>query len=198
MNQDLDALFKRLDSRNLSFTYNIQNQLTQVVDNQNTITVNLDRSDWNDPTTPNADYSASTVSGTGALSLYSTTYDFTRNIAQIDTGNVKYALYRNTTFDSCIEFDDTTFNINDIDLSGNATTVIGKDTKGYIATAGGNKFFIVADASTVYSYPLDANNNIVSGTVNTYACTVVTGSRTLRQVHVAAAIGDDIWVAQME
>lgn len=52
MNQDLDALFKRLDSRNLSFTYNIQNQLTQVVDNQNSITVDLDRSDWNDPTTP--------------------------------------------------------------------------------------------------------------------------------------------------
>jgi len=52
MNQDLDALFKRLDSRDLSFTYNIQNQLTQVVDNLNTITVNLDWSDRNDPTTP--------------------------------------------------------------------------------------------------------------------------------------------------
>jgi len=52
MNQDLDALFKRLDSRDLSFTYNIQNQLTQVVDNQNSITVDLDWTDRSDPTNP--------------------------------------------------------------------------------------------------------------------------------------------------
>ena len=45
MNTDLDALFKRFDPRDLSMTYNISWQLTQIVDNQNSITVNFD---WTD------------------------------------------------------------------------------------------------------------------------------------------------------
>jgi len=47
INSDLDELFKRLDSRDLSVTYNILGQLTQVVDNQNSITINIDRTDRN-------------------------------------------------------------------------------------------------------------------------------------------------------
>lgn len=145
----------------------------------------------------NADYSASTVSGTGALSLYSTTYDFTRNISQIDNGVVRYWLYRNTTFNSCIEFNDTTGDISDIDISTNATSAILAN-KWYIATSGGNKFLIVASGTALYSFPMDANNNIVTGTVNTYACTVITGWATIRNSRVLAAVNDDIWVAQGE
>lgn len=52
MSEDLDALFKRLDPRDLSFTYNISNQLTQIVDNINSITINYDRTDFADPVTP--------------------------------------------------------------------------------------------------------------------------------------------------
>lgn len=55
---------------------------------------------------------------------------------------------------------------------------------------------IVASASTLYSYPLDASHNIVTGTVNTYACTTVT--YTLRRVGVVAAVNQYIWVAQAE
>ena len=46
INEDLDSLFKRLDDRNLSFTYDSQSQLTQIVDDENTITVNISWIDW--------------------------------------------------------------------------------------------------------------------------------------------------------
>lgn len=52
MSEDLDALFKRLDPRGLSFTYNISNQLTQIVDNINSITINYDWTDFTDPVIP--------------------------------------------------------------------------------------------------------------------------------------------------
>lgn len=68
----------------------------------------------------------STVSGTGALSLKSTTHAFTQNIDQIDDGVVRYSLFQNSTFDRCIDVDDTTHNVTGITLSTNATSVIGK------------------------------------------------------------------------
>jgi len=43
INQELDELFKRMDSRNLSISLDIQNRVTQVVDNTNSITLNIDR-----------------------------------------------------------------------------------------------------------------------------------------------------------
>ncbi len=39
---DLATLFKEISNENLSFTYNLQWRLTQLVDNENSITINLD------------------------------------------------------------------------------------------------------------------------------------------------------------
>lgn len=51
-NLELDRIYVELSNENISTTYNVNNQLTQVVDNENSITVQLDWSDWQDPTTP--------------------------------------------------------------------------------------------------------------------------------------------------
>ena len=45
-NEDLGVLFKELSNEDLSFTYNIQWQLTQLVDNENSITLNISWVDW--------------------------------------------------------------------------------------------------------------------------------------------------------
>jgi len=45
-NKDLDALFERLDDRNLSLTYDAQNRLTVIVDNTNSVTITIDRTDF--------------------------------------------------------------------------------------------------------------------------------------------------------
>ena len=45
INEDLDALFARLDSRDLSITRNALNRVTKVVDNINSITINIDWAD---------------------------------------------------------------------------------------------------------------------------------------------------------
>ena len=46
VNNDLDSLFESLAWNDLDFTYNINNQLEQVVDNENSITINIDWTDW--------------------------------------------------------------------------------------------------------------------------------------------------------
>lgn len=45
-NEDLDRIFERLSNENLSLTYNIQGQLTQIVDSENSVTINVDWTDW--------------------------------------------------------------------------------------------------------------------------------------------------------
>lgn len=45
-NEDLDSLFSRMDERDMTFTYNVSNQLTQIVDNTNSITVNINWIDF--------------------------------------------------------------------------------------------------------------------------------------------------------
>ncbi len=45
VNQELDELFTRIDDRNLTLTYDVDRRLTQIVDNTNAITVNIDRSE---------------------------------------------------------------------------------------------------------------------------------------------------------
>ncbi len=47
---DIDALFARLDPRDLSFTRDVQNRLTQIIDNINSITINIDRTSFNEDT----------------------------------------------------------------------------------------------------------------------------------------------------
>ena len=49
---ELDRLFLRVSNENLSLTYNLLKQLTQVVDNENSITINISWIDFADPTTP--------------------------------------------------------------------------------------------------------------------------------------------------
>ncbi len=46
-NVDLATLFKELSNENCSFTYDIQGQLTQIVDTENSVTVNIDWTDFN-------------------------------------------------------------------------------------------------------------------------------------------------------
>ena len=49
INEDLDALFKRLDSRNLTINYTLvggASFVSQIIDNINTITINFDYSDF--------------------------------------------------------------------------------------------------------------------------------------------------------
>lgn len=49
---DLTTIFQELSNENLSLTYNISGQLTQVVDSENSITINIDWSMFDSPTTP--------------------------------------------------------------------------------------------------------------------------------------------------
>lgn len=53
-NLDLDLLFKEISSENLSFTYNLAWRCTQIVDNENSITLNIDWSEFDvvSPNTP--------------------------------------------------------------------------------------------------------------------------------------------------
>jgi phosphoglycerate-specific signal transduction histidine kinase len=46
-NEELDWLFRRLDSRNLSLTYDSQWRLTTIIDNINSITVTISWVDFN-------------------------------------------------------------------------------------------------------------------------------------------------------
>ena len=50
VNADLDRLFAELSNDNLSLTYDIQGQLSQVVDTENSVTINIDWSQWNSAT----------------------------------------------------------------------------------------------------------------------------------------------------
>jgi len=47
LNADLETLFDELSNENLSLTYDTQGQLTQVVDNENSITINISWVDFN-------------------------------------------------------------------------------------------------------------------------------------------------------
>ena len=49
---DIANLFKEVSSDNLSITYDIQGRCTQIVDNENTITVNIDWTDFDSSTAP--------------------------------------------------------------------------------------------------------------------------------------------------
>jgi len=50
INEDLDALFAKLDPRDVLFTYDSDGKLTQVVDQGNSVTITIDRTDFeNDP-----------------------------------------------------------------------------------------------------------------------------------------------------
>ena len=46
INEDLDLLFERLDDRNLNLSYDINDQLTQIIDTNNSITIDIDRSEF--------------------------------------------------------------------------------------------------------------------------------------------------------
>lgn len=46
INADFDAIFKELSAEDLSFTYDIDGRCTQIVDNENTITLNIDWSEF--------------------------------------------------------------------------------------------------------------------------------------------------------
>ena len=46
LNEDLDSIFKRMDDRNIALTYNWSWQCTQIVDNSNSITVNITWTDF--------------------------------------------------------------------------------------------------------------------------------------------------------
>lgn len=47
INEDLDALFERLDPTALSMTRDVQDRLTQIQDTNNSITINIDRTSFN-------------------------------------------------------------------------------------------------------------------------------------------------------
>lgn len=47
INEDLDALFEKLDPRDLTLSWDVNDQLTQIVDNTNSITINIDWTSWN-------------------------------------------------------------------------------------------------------------------------------------------------------
>ena len=47
INADLDKLFAEISNDNVTLTYDIQGQLSQIVDNENSITINIDWSQWN-------------------------------------------------------------------------------------------------------------------------------------------------------
>lgn len=49
-NEDLDRLFAELSNDNLTLTYDIQGQLSQIVDNENSVTINIDWTQWNSTT----------------------------------------------------------------------------------------------------------------------------------------------------
>lgn len=46
MNADLETLFDEISSENISASYDAQGRCTQIVDNENSITVNIDWSDF--------------------------------------------------------------------------------------------------------------------------------------------------------
>ena len=50
INEEFSEIFKRISNEDLSLTYNISGQLETIVDNENSITINIDWSEWdNDP-----------------------------------------------------------------------------------------------------------------------------------------------------
>lgn len=52
VNADFDTIFKELSGENLAFTYDVSGRCTQIVDNENSITFQIDWSEF-DVTTPN-------------------------------------------------------------------------------------------------------------------------------------------------
>lgn len=46
-NTDLTTIFQELSNENLNLTYDVQGNLTQVVDNENSITINISWVDYN-------------------------------------------------------------------------------------------------------------------------------------------------------
>lgn len=120
----------------------------------------------------NTAYSIATASWTSALSMKVKTYIFNSIIKSLDTCSLKLAIFSSNTNNMCFDLDDTNKRISTSVFSGNATTVLGSGeeiNKAYIVTSWWNKFLIHSWAATtnVYSYPLDASNNIIAGTVNT-------------------------------
>ena len=49
-NTDLTTIFKELSNENLSLTYDVQGRCTQVVDSENSITINIDWSQYDNST----------------------------------------------------------------------------------------------------------------------------------------------------
>lgn len=127
----------------------------------------------------NAQMAIAMDTGIGLLSTRVKSYDFSTDIYKIDSGILKRALFEPTYKDKCFDIDDATWEITAMEESLNTTTIITwslPSQKWYIATsAWGNKFLIYQKELTwetpvtwtIASVPLDADNNIIAGTINT-------------------------------
>lgn len=147
----------------------------------------------------NTDYSLSTVSGAGALSLITRTYNFTSNFTQIDQALVRFGLFDEAAnvVDACITIDDATSNINWYTISTRTWTVLdGKQNKWYIATSGGNRFLITSLDNVLYSIPLDASNNVITWTINTYTAANIAPATSTSKITCVAAKDQYIWAIQ--
>lgn len=154
---------------------------------------------YNQASNWNNDYSLSTVSGTGSLSLFTRTYDFTNNFTQIDQALVRFGLFDEAAnvVDACITIDDATSNINGYTISTRTGTVLDwKHNKWYIATSGGNRFLITSLDNVLYSIPLDANNNVITWTINTYTAVNISPATSTAKITCVAAKDQYIWAIQ--
>lgn len=100
-------------------------------------------------------------SGVGVLSTHVKSFDFSTNIAQIDSGQIKWSLFKNTTsYNNIITLNNITNKISNVMQSQANITVNNagnsRSADSYIITSGGNRFLIYK----WNVYPIDVNNNI--------------------------------------
>lgn len=141
-----------------------------------------------------------TTNGTGALSRHSITYPFTSNIKVLEDASIQTWFY--TSPKSIVTFDETNNKIVNNGASlGNFTDDIFQK-KSYIATAGWNKFIIIAQygaPNNIAAFPIDANGAITSttptSTITTGQINIFWGSYILsyNRPFVTAAKNDFIW-----
>lgn len=146
--------------------------------------INAQNNNWN------TQMAVATAIWTGALSTHVKSFDFSTTIAQIDSGKIKWALFKNTTvYDTLVTFNEWTKKLKKI--SPSAVQITGQTAWSHIITSWGNRFLLAWGNI----FPLDADNNVTWAATGTYLWQVVsTVGNTVRTLQVSLpSINDVTW-----